>query len=174
MRQSGENGWLHVISKLRTVATTRFSAAPRGGTLAGKVRLPKTRCLYAALRHRLIGELTFPVGVEPFNQDLGPAAGLCSFLRSPLGIFRHCASHCWLLQHGQFCYAVPTSGSYCEEGYNLIPLQAPQMNLKSGKACCHTGARYCGAPLSEHGETTLSGASIPQHHGRESCRPKIF
>jgi hypothetical protein len=70
----------HVANNsLRTVATTRFSATPKGKSFIGKLRVPQNKCVYAEIHHDLLGHFKFPMGVESINQDLGPkVSNACS------------------------------------------------------------------------------------------------
>lgn len=64
---------------VRTVATTRFSAAPAGGALSGRLRMPKTACVYGEISHPIIGHVKLPMDVQNHNLDLQPLVGMpCS------------------------------------------------------------------------------------------------
>ena len=60
---------------LRTVATTRFSAAAGPSVISGALRLPKTQCVYTVLKHKYIGEWHIPTAVVATNQDLSNKIG---------------------------------------------------------------------------------------------------
>lgn len=66
---------------LRTVATTRFSAAAGPSAISGALRLPKSQCVYAVLSDKYIGTVHIPIDVIDTNQDLGNKIGQpCSAL----------------------------------------------------------------------------------------------
>lgn len=52
------------------VATTRFDATPKGKSLGGLLRFPKTQCRFAKGGNKTAGYWTIPVAVDPINADL--------------------------------------------------------------------------------------------------------
>jgi hypothetical protein len=59
---------------LSTVATTRFSPTPNGGSLFGRVRFPKTQCQYAAVEKGIV-TFKMPIATEGHNTDLAAKVG---------------------------------------------------------------------------------------------------
>jgi hypothetical protein len=55
---------------VRVVATTRFDPTPKGKTLTGSMRFPKTTCRFAEGGNKTVGHFKFPVAVDPINADL--------------------------------------------------------------------------------------------------------
>lgn len=52
------------------VVTTRFDPTPKGKSLQGKIRLPKTRCKYIEGGNKTVGHFQTPIAVEPHNTNL--------------------------------------------------------------------------------------------------------
>lgn len=65
-----------VNNSLRTVASTRFSSAPNGGATYGRVRLPKTQCVYSEINNRIIGHIKLPIATSAHNEDLAGQVGV--------------------------------------------------------------------------------------------------
>lgn len=63
---------------VRVVATTRFDPTPKGKTLTGSMRFPKTTCRFVEGGNKTVGHFKFPVAVDPINADL--AGKSCSDL----------------------------------------------------------------------------------------------
>jgi hypothetical protein len=55
---------------VRVVATTRFDPTPKGKSLQGAIRFPKTTCRYAEGGSKMTGHFKFPLAVDPINADL--------------------------------------------------------------------------------------------------------
>ena len=59
-----------VNNDVRVVATTRFDPTPKGKSLSGKLRFPKTQCKFATAGNKTVGYVTMPIAVDPINADL--------------------------------------------------------------------------------------------------------
>lgn len=69
------------------VVTTRFDPTPKGKSLAGAVRFPKTVCRYIEGGTKMTGRFKIPVAVDPFNGDL--AGKSCASLISGFSFARN-------------------------------------------------------------------------------------
>lgn len=59
-----------VGDSVNTVVTTRFDPTPKGKSLQGTIRFPKTRCVYLEGGNKTIGYFKTPIAVEAANADL--------------------------------------------------------------------------------------------------------
>jgi hypothetical protein len=60
-----------VNNEVRVVATTRLDPTSKGKSVSGKIRLPKTQCVYGPpIGNKTLGYTSTPIGVEPANADL--------------------------------------------------------------------------------------------------------
>ncbi len=60
-----------VNNEVRVVATTRLDPTSQGKSVSGKIRLPKTQCVYGSpVGNKTLGYTSTPIGVEPANADL--------------------------------------------------------------------------------------------------------
>jgi hypothetical protein len=57
-------------SDVRVVATTRFDPTPKGKSLGGFLRFPKTQCKFAKGGNKTVGYWTVPIAIDPINTDL--------------------------------------------------------------------------------------------------------
>lgn len=59
-----------VGSDVNAVVTTRFDPTPKGKSLQGAIRFPKTMCRYVKGGNKTVGFFSIPVAVDPINADL--------------------------------------------------------------------------------------------------------
>ena len=71
---------------VHAVVTTRFDPTPKGKSLGGAIRFPKTQCRYVQGGNKTIGYFSIPVAVDPINADL--AGKSCASLISGASLAR--------------------------------------------------------------------------------------